>query len=463
MKKLAWILISILPLVGFAQESPLNYYVTEGLKHNLALQQQQFSLEKSLEALKEARSLFFPTISLEARYSRAGGGRIIDFPVGDLINPIYRSLNDLFRMHGITAGFPTNIPNERIPFLREEEQETKLRLIQPLFQPALIHNYKIKSSLNKATQAQVAAFKRSLIADIKTAYFNYLKTIKVMELLEETQALLDENLRISDKLVKNGQATEDVIFRARAEIADLKQKIAEAQKNNILASQYFNFLLNRELNTKIQTIEPTESSLAKNESMDIAAIVDHALRHRDEFLQLQNAITASSHQIKLAKSSLLPTVTAVVDYGIQGEKYRFGQDDDYWMASLILQWKLFDGFQARAKKAQAMMDKKKFEIQMIEMENRIRLQVREEYQALIAARLAETAALERKNSTHRSLDIIAKKYAQGTAPHIEFLDARTTYTNAAISHILACYDYQVQQTKLERAAALSDLEQYQNQ
>ena len=459
MKKLVLILILIHPLLIYGQESPLNLYVTEGLKNNLALQQQQFSLEKSLEALKEARSLFFPTVSIEARYSRAGGGRVIDFPVGDLINPVYRSLNDLFRIHSITTGFPTDIPNERIPFLRKEEQETKIRLIQPLFQPAIFYNYKIKSSLNKATQAQVAAFKRSLIADIKTAYFNYQKALKVVELLRETRALLDENLRVSENLVKNGKATEDVIFRARAEIADLEQKNAEAQKNKILASQYFNFLLNKDLNSSIRTLESSSSSLEEN--MDIEKILEHALRHRDEFQQLQNAITATSHQVKLANSSLLPTVTAVVDYGIQGEKYSFRQDDDYWMASLIFQWKLFDGFQSRAKKAQAMMDKKKFEIQMIELENQIRLQVQEEYQAMIAARLTVTAAQEKKQSTQRSLEIISKKYAYGTAPHIEFLDARTTFTNAAISLIITRYDYFLQQAKLERAAALSDLEKYQ--
>jgi outer membrane protein len=108
-----------------------------------------------------------------------------------------------------------------------------------------------------------------------------------------------------------------------------------------------------------------------------------------------------------------------------------------------------------------MMDKKKFEIQMIELENQIRVQVQEEYQAMRSARLTVTAAQEKMQSTQKSLEIISKKYAHGIAPHIEFLDARTTYTNAAISHIIARYDYQVQQARLERAAALSDLEKYQ--
>lgn len=35
------------------------------------------------------RGMFLPSVSIEARYSRAGGGKIIEFPVGDLMNPVY--------------------------------------------------------------------------------------------------------------------------------------------------------------------------------------------------------------------------------------------------------------------------------------------------------------------------------------------------------------------------------------
>lgn len=448
----------IAPLVSASVQTRLDEYVAQGLRNNLALQQQGFSLAKSMEALKEARGLFLPTVAIQARYTRAGGGRLIEVPIGDLMNPVYGTLNALLRFHGIDAEFPTNLPNQVFSFLREKEQETKIRIIQPLFQPAIFHNYKIKSSLTKVSSAQVAVFKRQLITDIQTAYYNYVKTLNVVDLLDKTRELLEENQRVSENLFANGKATEDVIFRAQAELAGLDQAMAEAEKNKSLAAAYLNFLLNRNLDEPIELDSSPLSPLPPAEGLDEA--ITHALTHREEFRLLQNALEATSHQVGLAKSDFLPSVLAVVDYGIQGEKYGLGNDYDFWMASVVLEWTLFNGNRNQAVKAQAELDKKRLEVQMQELDKQIRLQVKEAYYSLTAARLAVQAAAEKDKTSQKSFTIISKKYEYGMAPHIEYLEARTSYTDAATNHILAQADYFIKKAQFERASALLDFARY---
>src|SRR5215467_12808973 len=73
----------------------LKQYVDEALDNNLVLKERKISLDKSLVALKEARSLFLPTTWFEGEYTLAKGGRSIDIPVGDLLNPVYKTLNQL--------------------------------------------------------------------------------------------------------------------------------------------------------------------------------------------------------------------------------------------------------------------------------------------------------------------------------------------------------------------------------
>jgi outer membrane protein TolC len=51
----------------------LEKYIKIGLQNNLALKQQEIFLKRSLQALREAKGMFLPSISIEARYSRAGG------------------------------------------------------------------------------------------------------------------------------------------------------------------------------------------------------------------------------------------------------------------------------------------------------------------------------------------------------------------------------------------------------
>ncbi|MFQ5627657.1 MAG: TolC family protein [bacterium] len=451
-------LLFIVALSGstlFAQADILDQYIREGLRNNLALQQQQLSLQKSLQALKEARGLFLPSLNLEARYSRAGGGRLIEFPVGDIVNPIYATLNGLLAAQGQPVPFPTNLQNINIPFLRKEEQETRVRLVQPIFQPQILYNYKIKRSAYRSSRAQQQAFSRQLVYEIKQAYFKYLSAKQLSDLLDKTKQLLAENLRVSTSLFTNQKATQDVVFRAKAELSDLEQQAAGAWKNEQIAARYFNFLLNRPLDARIDVGE--ESEIVSDHKLDIARLASKAFSRREEFQQLQNAIEAAGHAAKLASTAKLPSMNFVLDYGIQGENYRFGKDDDFWMATVALQWNLFNGFQDRARQQQAELDRQRLQVQLQELERQVQLQILEAYENVQVARKIIDSANDRLRSVRLSFRIIAKKYAQGLSPQVAYLDARTNLTGAEISAILAKYDYQIKYSQLERVAALYDL------
>jgi outer membrane protein TolC len=62
-------------------------YVREGLKSNLALRAQSLEVERADAALDAARARYFPEAAFSARYTRAEGGRTIELPLGDALNP----------------------------------------------------------------------------------------------------------------------------------------------------------------------------------------------------------------------------------------------------------------------------------------------------------------------------------------------------------------------------------------
>jgi outer membrane protein len=102
--------------------------VAEALRANLELDASGAAVGERLAALAAARARYLPALDLSARYSRADGGRTIDFPVGDLLNPVYATLNQLTG----TTGFAP-VANQRIKLLRAREQDTRLTLAQPLY------------------------------------------------------------------------------------------------------------------------------------------------------------------------------------------------------------------------------------------------------------------------------------------------------------------------------------------
>src|ERR1700741_175045 len=111
-------------------------YVREGLRSNLGLRAQSLEVERAAAALDEARARYFPEAAFAARYSRSEGGRTIDVPLGDALNPAYQTLNDLLVQQGQQPQFPV-VQNETIAFLREREQDTRITLRMPLINAAI--------------------------------------------------------------------------------------------------------------------------------------------------------------------------------------------------------------------------------------------------------------------------------------------------------------------------------------
>jgi outer membrane protein len=428
-----------------AGESVLTQYVDEALQNNLALKQQQFSLEKSLAALKEARGLFLPSVGINARYSRAGGGREIEFPVGDLVNPIHQTLNQLLQQ----PVFPGNLQNEVIPFLREKEQETKISAVQPIFEPQIFYNYKIKSTLVEVEQNNKHIYTRQVVSEVKTAYFRYLMTIQINKLLLQTRQLLEENLRVSRKLYENDKVTKEVVYRSEAELSELDQQILQAEKSEELAKSYFNFLLTRPLDQDI-TVSEEDLPILKEEG-DLTAAFQLAVRQREELKLMELSVEASNKGIKLNQSAFLPSVFAALDYGFQGEEYRFTSSDDFWMASAILRWNLFNGFQDQARIQQAKIEKKQQQVKYAEVENQIKLQVQEIYNNVKVSQKTIQAAEDRLLSARKSFEIVDRKYREGILPHIVYLDARNNLTRSEINSVITRYEYYIDLVELERA------------
>ncbi len=447
MKKIIFIYLAA-SFFGFSQGQSqiLDQYIDEALEQNLALLQKMKAFEKSQYGEMESRGMFFPEISFQARYSVAEGGRVIDFPVGDLLNPVYGTLN---RLTG-SQDFP-QISNEEFFFFRPREQETKLRLIQPIFDPRLYFNQKIQSDLTLVRRADMDSYKRFLIAEIKTAYYNFLKTVEILRLYDRTELLLEENLRVNRKLFENDKVTVDYIFRSQAELSNLEQKKAEARKSNQTAQAYFNFLLNRDLHEEVMIEVPDTGIIVVP---DLEGAIAGALSGREDLHTLKTYQAITDKVIKLNRANRLPRVMGMVDYGIQGIDYDISADDDFLLASVVMQWDLFSGLQNNAKIQQANLDHESANIQLNESMQQISLEVIESYYDLEASREKIKATKDELRASEKVYQIIHGKYLEGRASLLEFIDARTHMTNAKQKLILTRYDYLMKFSGFERVACL---------
>jgi outer membrane protein TolC len=427
--------------------SPLDAYVAQGLKSNLALQQRQAGRAKAEAALEVARSLFYPTLDFNARYSVASGGRLIEIPVGDLLNSTYTTLNQLTG----SDQFP-QLQNQNTPFLRPHEQETKLQLSVPVYQPALRFNHAISREQAGVAVLDVQRYRRELVKEIKVSYFNYLAAQRVIALYERTLKLVERNKHVNEKLVENQRATPDVVYRAQAEVSGVQQQLAEARKNEQVARAYFNFLLNQPQEQAITALP--DSALALPEPLPLTALTEAAGNGREEIQQQQKAVGIAQLGLGLAQSRYRPTVSGLVDYGYQGTNYDFStKGSRYTQASLVLNWNLFGGFQNRAQTNLARADEQQQTARLQEVQAQTSLEVRQDYYELQAIRAQVVAADDRRRSAAQAFRLVSRQYEEGLTPLVQFIDARTTFTNAELNVILNKYAYLGQLAHTERSAA----------
>ena len=83
------------------------------------------------------------------------------------------------------------------------------------------------------------------------------------------------------------------------------------------------------------------------------------------------------------------------------------------MASLVFNWNLFNGFQDQAKSERAQIETKKSMLQLTELANKIRLQVREAYNNYTVSQKMVKTANDQFSSSKQSFRLIEKKYKEG--------------------------------------------------
>jgi len=430
-----------------AQRQVLESYIQQGLKNNLQLQQEQLNYERSTENLAQAKALFLPYVGVNASYQFADGGRKISIPVGDLVNPVYSNLNQINSKLNTGAPQYPLISNQTTNFLATNFHDSKVRVIQPVFNPEIYFNYKAQKELTTVQQAQKKAYENQLKFEIISAYYQYLQSDDALRILRNTHSSLKELLKVNQKLVANAKATNDVLLNTEYELNKTEQQIAENEKNFEVSQAYFNFLLNREMNSSIE--KDSTLTMTINSNQEISSLTAAALQQRQELQQLRNGLRASEQIIGLNKgNAFLPKINVVGDIGYQGFYYTFATDQQYWLVQFGLTWDIFKGGEKKAKTQQARIDYQVMENKMEQLKRQIELQVIQSHYELKAALQAHIASQSGVKSAEKSFQIIRVKYNEGQAILLEYIDAQNKYTTAQLTHSINQYEV------LRKAASL---------
>lgn len=444
MRKKKWILL-LCVLASASVEAqtadPLPGYIAEGLSKNLVLQEKSITLEKSLLVLKEARSLYLPTSYFETQYTLAQGGRAIEFPVGDLLNPVYTTLNQLTN----SSQFP-QVKNVSEQFLPNNFYDVRIKTSMPVINTDLKYNKQIKEQQHVLDQTGIDQYRRELIKEIKTAFYSYQLATEAQHIYENALVLVQQNLRQMQSLLANGKGLPAYVSRASSELKNVETQVLNASNERMKARAYFNFLLNKPLTDSIQTITPTIPATVLLEETG-------TVTNREELKALQTAKQVYGIQEKMYKSFRTPKLNAFVDLAAQGFNFKVTNKSFFYLGGIQFSFPIFTGSRNLYKIEGAKIEQRAIELRSASVRQQLELAAFTSRSNALTSYNNYTASLLQQEAAQQYFKLIDRGYKEGVNSFIEFLDARNQLTTAQLQVSIQQYRYLAALANYERETA----------
>jgi outer membrane protein TolC len=438
-------LFMLLSFGALGQSEILNNYVQEGLKNSQTLKQQNFQLQKAVFALSEAKSLFKPNVNFNTTLSTAAGGRKIELPLGDLMNPVYTTLNKLTASN----SFP-QIQNTSEQLVPKDFYDMRVKTTMPLLNAELKYNQAIKQEQITMQQAENQVYKRELVKDIKLAYINYLKATEAIKVYENALKILRESERVNESLIKNGSANPTVLVRTRNEISKINAEVDAARGNQKNAAAYFNFLLNKDFTEKI-TLDSLGKDGLKSELTE---------GHREELDKIKTGIDINRQILGLNQSYKKFKIGASLDLGSQGRFAQIASADKnffvpnaFVLLGISLDLPVYSFGRNQLKIKQSEMEIASLDVQLQQVRNQLDLQAELAKNSLNSAKEIYESKASQVSTAERYYRDMFRRYKEGNLNFIELLDAQTQITTAQLQQSISLYDVWIKWVELERAKA----------
>ncbi len=301
----------------------------------------------------------------------------------------------------------------------------------------------------KANEEELAITKQTVMLNVKQAYFDVLKKLRLIKVAEETVKQNREKLDQALGFFQAGTRPKIDVTKAEVDLANAELKLIQAKNNFQVARVGLNNAmgLSQELTFAIEDsldFQPYEITLEE--------ILRKAYEQRPEILQIKARQRSQEASLKIAQASYYPTISGNASY-----LYRGGELSDlYWDFTIgaTLSIPLFSGFSSPNQVAEARANLKNLRAQEESLNLNIRLEAEQAYLGLKEAeeriRVTEKAVVQ----AQENYELARGRYQVGVGSPLEITDAEVLLANARANHIQALYDYKVAAARIEKAMGL---------
>jgi len=316
----------------------------------------------------------------------------------------------------------------------------------------------IASATAKADAAGFSAeqSKNSAALDFIMAYISLLDAQSGLSIVSEEVKQFEAHINDAKALYEAGMVTKNDILQGDVSLADARQRRISARDRKNLSAARINMLLLRDLSNEVTPEMLPETVLELDLNLEKAT--ENALVNRRELMMLQRNVDRKEATLRKERADRYPLLTARGGYTYEENSFRVHQDN--WSVSAGLTWDLYSGGRkgAAVRKADAELDTAELELE--QMKEVIKLQVKDAFLALESAKAKMVVSNKAVNQASENLRLMRAIYEEGEGSATEVTDAVTMSTRAEQNLNRAAYGRQRAEAALLYAQGQNLVEAY---
>ncbi|TAN37582.1 MAG: TolC family protein [Verrucomicrobia bacterium] len=416
----------MLALLSSAQAVTLDECIRTTLEANPDAQAAEARIAAAHEAVRQATSAYFPTVTLSSTIARTDNAP----------QAFFMQLNQRVASMQSDFNHPGDVDNWR------NSVGAKARLLD-----AGQRGYQ-RDAAKLGAQAEAAskrALDNELVHQVTRAFYSVLQAQAFVQVRQESVASLTESLRVANERLRAGSAAKSDVLNIEVRLAEAREDLIRAQHGVQLTLAALNMAIGRDLVSETALPEAMRQAVA---SPVIEPNLD-AVEARPELEAARLAAQAQEKMQRKTERENWPTLSAFGSADWDSEVNSDFQRS--YFVGAVAEWDIFTGFRQSGASAEAKARTAAAKAAAQKALNSLRLDLKQ-------AQLETREAGERLDVTQRSvasaeeaLRITNERYRQGAADVTELLTAQVGLTATRSRSTAAYYDLLVAQSNLKRA------------
>jgi outer membrane protein TolC len=423
--------------LGSAQDPPdkpltLADAVGLALKRNPEIMVAQYELDELKGKITEVRSGAFPQITFQGYGIRLRDPSILNSSSFDKVPQEFKDALVPVASNMFDLGL-----NVKQPLINAGKVRTALRLAE-------------ESLAEKAASRE--AVRQQLTFRVFQTFHDLLLAEANRDLARETYQQRVKHLEQARGRFNNGVATEIDVLRSEVNVANLEPDLIRADNRVRLARAALNALIvvDLEAPTRITgTLEYRPWAVVSLEEIQRKTLELRPELQAARKLVQQARLTQS---LANAENKLTVDLEGQWGYSVRQPKNFFNNDFSRWNITFNFKLPLFDSGRKSGLKIQASSRLHAAEQRVAQLENNIRLEVKQAYDDMQSSAKAIAAARLNVGQAEKVLSMMQANYQYGAATTLDVVDSQTALLVARNSQISATYEYEMAKARLRLAS-----------